>query len=570
MENRTCAEKSVVAQNKIAKSVTTKIAIVICICVIVLGSAFENAYGADSSSAIAYINSSAATEMYRVENYRSGDCYLTANMYMLRRRAFLDNMDWSGIKNDMNPAEYNGGIGSLRQIAASDDGWTYNSMKLDFYYSYGSRTYHVRNAAFPDNHSDKLALICKLLDEHPEGIAAHGWAMRGFSHAVLLTHYKKEDNGEITIYAVDSAHNTASNNVEYGGWNSPMAYGVQRLSDTLVGSIDNLSTYKYIATNMYIPRDPETPQASQVWTRLYGAGRYDTMEEIISEGFTHRGGTVVIASGATFKDALPASGLAGLFDAPVVITSGSSLSEQAKLVLENLLPSRIYIAGGPFAVSDGVQTEIEAVTGVEAIRVMGGTSSGTSAELALAGERLWSSDGTAIIATNSSFKDALSVAPIAYAKNYPILLADGGKKLSDEVLSAMDELGISNVIIVGGTGAVSEYVEMQLDQQGITIRERLWGANGVKTSAAIAKWGINHGMTANNMGVATSQSFPDALTGAAFCGHNNSVLVLADDRAMENASFPTLYKASIQRAFVFGGESAVGINTWNALVDSVK
>ncbi len=528
-------------------------------------------YSAEAApTAMAYINSSAATEMYRVENYRSGDCYLSANMYMLRRRAFLDNMDWSGIKNDINPMERNGGTGSLRQIAAYDDGSTHNSMKLDFYYSYGSRTYHVRNAAFPTNHSDKLALICKLLDEHPEGIAAHGWAVRGFPHAVLLTHYDKDTNGNITIYAVDSAYNTASNNVEFGGWNSPMAYGVQPISETLVGSIDNLSTYKYIATNIYVPREPETPEASNVWSRLYGVGRYDTMEEIVSEGFSTRGGTVVIASGSTFKDALSASGLAGLFDAPVIITDGNKMPEQVASVLENLRPSRIFIAGGPFAVSEGVQSEIESVTGVEARRIRGSTSTGTSAELALAGAGLWSSEGTAVIATNSSFKDALSVAPIAYAKGYPILLVDGGRELSGEVLSALNELGIRNVIIVGGTGAVSQYVEAQLEMNDISIRERLWGNNGAATSAAIAKWGIEHGLSANNMGVATSQSFPDALSGAAFCGFHRSVLILADDKAMQNTSFPAIYKSSIKAGFVFGGESAVGVNTWNALVNSVK
>ena len=312
------------------------------------------------------------------------------------------------------------------------------------------------------------------------------------------------------------------------------------------------------------------PEAtSTIWKRLYGTGRYDTMKAIVNEGFTITGGTVVVATGTGFKDALAASGFAGLDKAPVVLTDGKNLSSQARDVLKKLKPKKVYVAGGKAVVTDNVVSQIKTVTGVNPKRIAGQNSAETSAKLALEGKGRWK-DSTAIIATNKSFKDALSVAPIAYAKGYPILLADNGKSLSTAVLNALSSIGTKQVIIVGGTGAVTTNVEKQLRNKGIIIKTRLAGDNGVATSAAIAKWGLNNGLTANKMGVATSQNYPDALAGAALCGYNKSVLVLADDKAMANTSFPRPYRDRIKRGYVFGGKTAVGVKTWNALVMSVS
>ena len=307
----------------------------------------------------------------------------------------------------------------------------------------------------------------------------------------------------------------------------------------------------------------------QIWYRLYGKGRFDTMQAIVDKGFPHNGGTVVIATGFGFKDALAASGLAGIYNAPVVLTDGKNLSPQAKSVLAKLKPKWIYIAGGPSAVSENVSNQLKKATGLSPWRVAGKNSAETSAKLALEGKGHWK-DGTAIIATNKSFKDALSVAPIAYAKKYPILLADNGKSLSKEVLDALSSIGTKQVIIVGGTGAVTKNVENQLNKKGISVKIRLGGNNGVETSYKIASWGLANGMTANNMGVATSQNYPDALAGAAFCGLYNSVLVLADDKATYNTKFPKPYKDKMYYGYVFGGESAVGKKTWDLLEESTR
>jgi lactocepin len=186
--------------------------------------------------------------------------------------------------------------------------------------------------------------------------------------------------------------------------------------------------------------------------------------------------------------------------------------------------------------------------------------------MAQEGKGMW--DGTAIIATNKTFKDALSAAPVSYAKHWPILLADNGVSINQDVRKALTDCEITKVIIVGGKVAVTENVEKQINEIGITDIERWSGDTGTKTSATIARKAIALGMSPNNMGVATSQSYPDALAGAALCGKNNAVLVLADDKDTTNRTFPSAYRASIKRVFVFGGELAVGKTTWCWLVCS--
>ena len=308
--------------------------------------------------------------------------------------------------------------------------------------------------------------------------------------------------------------------------------------------------------------------AGEVWIRIYGQGRYDTMQAIVKEGFKTKGGTVIVATGESFKDALASAGLAGLYNAPVILTNNRSLSAQAIEELVRLHPSQVFIAGGPVAVSDTVKSQIESTTGTSAKRLMGKTSSGTSAALALQGKGKWSD--TAIVATNKSFKDALSVAPLAYAKGMPILLADNGQSLSSDVMNALKTCRIKKIIIVGGEAAVNKNVATQLTKAGYEIQARIWGQTGVDTSAAIAQYGIENGMKPNNMGVATSQNYPDALAGAALCGHNNAVLVLADDKALKNAYFVQKYKGRIERGYIFGGTFAVGNTTKTILEQSVS
>ena len=100
------------------------------------------------------------------------------------------------------------------------------------------------------------------------------------------------------------------------------------------------------------------------WVRLWGENAYDTMQKVVQADLVFqdkRGGSVIVATGDGYWDALAASGLAGRLDAPVIITPQDSLCAQAKSEIARLKPERIYIMGGKAAVSAVVETQ-EAVS----------------------------------------------------------------------------------------------------------------------------------------------------------------------------------------------------------------
>ena len=309
----------------------------------------------------------------------------------------------------------------------------------------------------------------------------------------------------------------------------------------------------------------EDNPASIVWKRLAGDGRYDTMAEIVSEGWSGRtGGTVVIATGEGYKDALAAAGIAGLDNAPVILTAKKSLSQKAESTLRSIKPKRVYVAGGPAAVSNDVVSAIQKATDVKPIRISGRNSVSTSAALATAGAGRWK-DATAIIATNASFKDALSVAPVSYAKHWPIILADNGRNLNAGAIQALRDCGITQVYIVGGKLAVTSNVENQLSKAGVAVAGRLEGKDGVHTSRAIADFALQNGLSVEGMAYATSQNYPDALAGAALSGKNGSVLLLCDSEAQYNLSFSNDHKSDISQGYVYGGELAFSASLFEKL-----
>ena len=138
---------------------------------------------------------------------------------------------------------------------------------------------------------------------------------------------------------------------------------------------------------------------------------------------------------------------------------------------------------------------------------------------------------------------------------------------------------------------------MQLKKAGVTSITRLAGANAYVTSQQIANWTTgnlkngNYGtykgkalayvkfqpttkMVPNKLAVSTGQNWLDALAGAAVCGKNRSVMLLADAKGGNHyanaVAFCTANRTKMGSAYVFGGTSAVNATTWNALVAATK
>lgn len=301
------------------------------------------------------------------------------------------------------------------------------------------------------------------------------------------------------------------------------------------------------------------------WTRLAGATQFDTMAEIAKAGFTQTGGTVVVATSSGYQDALSASGVAGIHNAPILFTDSKKLTAQTKEQLARLKPKTVIVAGGKYVVGDSVLNEIKNATGVATTvtRYAGAAASDTADELAMAGKGNWSKN--AIVVTDASYWDALSVGPYAYAKHAPIFYAQNGKKLSANTLNTMKSLGITKVYIIGGKYAVDSNVDTQIKDKGIGV-ERIYGQTMINTSQAVAQFAIKEGMSVNKMGIATTNGYYDGLAASPLLGKNNSVLVLTDSKdlsAINNIYVNGKKTTFVSQAYIFGGKYAVSESVYN-------
>lgn len=293
--------------------------------------------------------------------------------------------------------------------------------------------------------------------------------------------------------------------------------------------------------------------------RLAGGTRYETAGLLFDQGNLQQGGSIVLASGANYPDALAASALAGDLNAPIMLTDPNGLSTETEWRIQNLKPTRVYIIGGNAAVSAKVERRIAQLIGSEANiqRIAGDTRYDTSLKVASSLSNL---SDTVIVTTGTNYADALSISPYAFATGSPVVLSSPSSGLSDSALKAIEKAGYKKAVIVGGTSAVPASVTSQLKAQGIGSIKRLSGDTRYATSAKIAEFELkqNVGFTMDGACLATGQNFPDALAAGALSGKHLVPLLLVDPGAQQACGFLSKYNGEVSRVTFVGGTNAIG------------
>lgn len=302
--------------------------------------------------------------------------------------------------------------------------------------------------------------------------------------------------------------------------------------------------------------------------RVAGDTRYDTMSELISNvGGWSASDKVILASGANYPDALSASALAGVLEAPIILTDPTELSGKAAATIKQLGPSTIYVIGGPSAVSDEVLQAANNICGSKTIRLCGSNRYETSLEIL---RQCNSSSDTVIVATGSNYADSLSISPFAYVTKSPIVLCDPNGGLTQEAIEAIRAGGFSRAILVGGNAAVPDAVISQLNNANIATDgiRRLSGATRYETSTQITAFEISETslFTADPLGFATGSNYADALAMGPCMGRINSPLLLVDNGAQTVCAYIERFKGTVGNAFVAGGINAVSNDDYQRIV----
>jgi 5'-nucleotidase / UDP-sugar diphosphatase len=175
----------------------------------------------------------------------------------------------------------------------------------------------------------------------------------------------------------------------------------------------------------------------------------------------------------------------------------------------------------------------------------------------------WESSDTVVLARGDSFPDALAGAPLAYKLDAPILLTGKGS-LNGAVKEEIKRLGAKNVVILGGTGAVSNYVKYQLEGMGLDV-ERIGGENRWETAANIA---ARLGGSPDKAVVANGWNFPDALAVASYAARQGYPILLTDKDELPMATENAL--SGINHTIVAGGTAAVNADVFGELPDATR
>jgi putative cell wall-binding protein len=312
-------------------------------------------------------------------------------------------------------------------------------------------------------------------------------------------------------------------------------------------------------------------------TRLQGKDRYEVSSNISKELTFWNGessGTVVIAKGDVFSDALSGGPLATSEFAPILLTSTNSLPVSVKDQIKKLAPEKAIILGGTGSVSINVETQLKEL-GVTTIDRIGGKD--RYAVSASVGERISISmeSDTAIIASGEVFPDALSASTIAGPMGMPVLLVQSGNVPDSIQTYIKNHPEIKHFIIVGGPATVKQSVVDQIQKLRNTANiERIGGKDRYEVSINVTKYGIhNYGMDLSTVAFARGDLFPDALSGAPLANIYYAPILLTSTSSLEpkvDAFLKTFSNGETKHIYIFGGLGSVSQNTENQLYNHIR
>lgn len=288
-----------------------------------------------------------------------------------------------------------------------------------------------------------------------------------------------------------------------------------------------------IVTNASRVGDP-FPGCPVTTSRAAGDDRVATAVALSGEAFPDGAPAAVLATASGYADALAAAALAGRLEGPVLLTPPADLPDVVLDELARLGVEEVVLMGGPAALSRRAESTAASVETVETVRrIAGDTRFETAAAAAeeVGGNRAFLARGAGP-ADQAPWADALAVGAWAATQGIPVLLTEADV-LPEETAAALD--GRAEVIVVGGTAAVSEDVAQAVTAHAAAVR-RIGGSSRLVTSALAFAAARADGVDVARVALATSADYPDALAaGPAVAALGGSLLLVDPSAGMANA-----------------------------------
>ncbi|MCA1066627.1 cell wall-binding repeat-containing protein (plasmid) [Rossellomorea sp. AcN35-11] len=312
------------------------------------------------------------------------------------------------------------------------------------------------------------------------------------------------------------------------------------------------SSNMYEVLTVYI--EDGSGKVPDAFTRLSGQTRLDTAIEVSKEGWPNglqsAEKSVILARADNPADALAASSLSGVKDAPILLTYSSNVDQSVLNELARLNAKKVYLLGGSVAIHQGVETKL-ANKGYVVERISGSTRFETAARINE--EAGTSNNSKAIIANGYSVADALSASADAAINGVPIYLANKGD------LPVNLPSSVTSVDVYGGSAVISDGVVSQLKSKGISVN-RIAGSNRYTTSIAGAenlKGSSSNIILVRGKSVnTTKEDYPDAVAASALA-HKLDAKILLVHPWLDVAETKAYLQGKNHNVYVLGGEAAI-------------
>ncbi len=253
-----------------------------------------------------------------------------------------------------------------------------------------------------------------------------------------------------------------------------------------------------------------------------------------------------------------AVGTSGTWTTHATLSSTASGYTDSSLINGTTYRYRVYAVDalgntGPYS------AEASAIPDVTVYRAAGTSRYDTAIQVS---KSAFSSADTVVLATGQDFPDALGAAGLAGCLDAPVLLTPSGV-LPGGLLDEIDRLGAHNVVIVGGTLAVTADVAEALADHGLSVR-RISGGNRYATAAAVAAEVIDMS-GATDVLIARGDGFADAFAAGPLAYSAKLPMLLVSATAVPWDTEHAIARSGISKAVVLGGEFAVPAAVANAL-----
>ena len=271
-----------------------------------------------------------------------------------------------------------------------------------------------------------------------------------------------------------------------------------------------------------------------------------------SKRFFKKSKYVIIADSGNYPDALTATVLAHVLDAPILLNNTRYLEDDVAREIVRLGASEVIIVGGHKSISENVKSQLAKYDQNKVQRIWGRDRYVTSSELAYEIQRLTGKVNKAIIASGENFPDALATAPLGSKEIAPILLVTRNQ-MDKKVSKALKDLNIKRVYVAGGQNSVSKKLEAQLPQ----VIRRFSGQDRYETAILVASYTYPE---SKEVFVASGEVFPDALVIGPVCARRKAPILLSKSTPVK-VTDDYIEKSKIEYLYIIGGTNTIYAET---------